>query len=274
MNKRHSKLTAYSVAALMILTLVPMSVGVALSPEDRMEMKERVRTDVEVSRNSIPERIASRVCEHFDDVIERVTARIERAEDRFDERHGNRESHWEAKFNDRDEKLNELRMEQDARREEWYAKLDDRAGTDEQKAAVAAFQETVEEATEDRREAVDAARDTFRDGIEALSDGREDDFTALAAAYQSAVDAAVDEAESACEDEDDVLTIRENFRAALKAAHDAMVAGRQEANDLNEEVSQLAGVRNESIRVAVEAFKDTLDDAKDTLREAFPKGEE
>lgn len=280
MKKMHSKFVfVVFLSVVFVLSSGPVSAApffesVKKTAEDRVEALEARQADIAEHKEEIKDRITEQFCERFGDTFTKMAERMERAENKLRERHENRKGDWEARFNDRDGKLGELRTEQDARREEWYGKLDDLAETDEQQEAVDTFREAVDAAVDTRREAVDAARDTFRDGIEELSNGREDDFSGLAARYRERVETAVRVAEDACEEGEDMAEIREAFRNALRTAHDEMIEGRKEANGLGEEISKLAGIRNESIRVAMNEFQDALDDAKDTLREAFPEEED
>ncbi len=279
MKQTHSKYVFPAVVAVFGLIAVSASAAPLFdrtknAPEDRAAMKEDMRATVDERKEEVKDRISEQFCERFGETFAKMAERMTEAENRLRERHENHAGEWEGRWNDQDGKLGELRTEQDARREEWYGKLDDLAETDEEREAVGVFRDAVDTAVDARRDAVDAAREAFQDAVEALSDDRQDDRDTLAARYREQVKAAVATAEAACENGDDMGEIRTQFRNALQSAHGALGEERDGSNGLGEEISKLAGIRNEAIRVAMEDFHDALDVAKADLREAFPESEE
>src|SRR3989344_1937129 len=104
------------------------------------------------------------------------TARTENLEHRRDERDGRRTDN---------------RLRWDENRSLHFAKLEERAATDAQKQAMAAFKAAVEAAIAARRTAVNAAIQTFRDGVSQAITDRKLAVDRAVADFQGAVNAAL-----------------------------------------------------------------------------------
>lgn len=214
--------------------------------------------------------LQEKFCAGFADAIANMNGRIDEAKKKLQDRRDTREEGWTSRWENQDAKLGQLRTEQDARREEWYAELDSADLSDAQQEALKTFRETVDTAVDDRRSSVDTANAAFRDAVEKLSANRQTSIDGISADFQSAVDEAVAAAKKACDDGKDAKTVRTEFRSAIEAARTAMKHSRDKQSGIGDQVSALAKTRNEAIRKAVETFKTKLDVAKVELKKSFP----
>ena len=171
--------------------------------------------------------------------------------------------------NGRDAKLEETRSEADQLRSEWYARLKDRAEGDGEEDAVVRYQKRVEKAVDDRREAIDAAIATFRTSVDALVTGRTTNMMSAREDFTAAVTAATAKLETDCLNGAATATVLKNFRASLAAARTRLIADKQAAQSIQEEMKVLSGARKKSIAASVAAFQTELSAANAELRAAF-----
>ncbi len=228
-----------------------------------------VRQKVEAKKEEIKTQVQGEFCGRFAETTGNIAEKMSGVRIKIDELKGNREATMEDRRDTRDENLNGIRSTQDARRVEWYAKLEARATTDKQKDAVREFEKTVDMSVETRRDAVDAAIAAFRSGVDSLVSGKKNSAETAADVFQGAVDAAVAKAKADCEAGKDPETIRNTFRASLKKAKTELTASRKSVEGIGGQVDALAKVRNESIRKALEAFDASLKAATEKLKTAF-----
>ncbi|NTW76052.1 MAG: hypothetical protein HGB34_04085 [Candidatus Moranbacteria bacterium] len=228
-----------------------------------------VRQKVEAKKEEIKIQVQGEFCGRFAETTGNIVEKMSGVRTKIDELKGNREATMEDRRDTRDENLNGIRSTQDARRVEWYAKLEARATTDRQKDAVREFEKTVDTSVETRHDAVDAAIAAFRSGVDSLVSGKKNSAETAADVFQGAVDAAVAKAKADCEAGKDPETIRNTFRTSLKKAKTELTTSRKAVEGIGSQVDALAAIRNESIRKAVETFDVSLKSATETLKTAF-----
>lgn len=215
--------------------------------------------------------IAEKFCEKLSDLESKMLERLSNFENKAEERKRTREEGWEEKSGSVEENLDNFRLKQDENFAAHIARLNEKATTDEQKAAVAEFQETMKTAISTRRAAVDAAVDTFRDSVNKLVSTRQDGFAAAASTFKSSVEAAFDSASSDCSSGKDAKTIRQNLQANLKAAREKFISSRQSTAKISDQVQTLNETKKQAIEKAVSSFKATLESAVAELKKSFPK---
>ena len=261
-----------SIAAL----VMPMSVSAATPAERRAEREANRQERMADRQDNREERIAERqdnrqeaFCSRFTQQAERITDNLAEHRSKFEERKENRVNRLETHRDGREAKLDENRSGADERRNAMYARLEARATTDAEKAAVATFKKTVEDAVDVRRDAVDAAIADFRKGVDAAIAGRKDDMDSAVSKFKSAVEAALAKAKSDCEGGADPETVRTNFKNSLQAARKILIADRQAADKVGEQVKKLAETRRIAVKAALDAFKATVEVARAELKEVF-----
>jgi len=171
---------------------------------------------------------------------------------------------------DRDAKLTEKRSQWDARRNQLYAKLEVKAKTDSQKQAITAFKAAVDAAVATRKAAVDAAISSFRQGLDQAIATRKAAVDAAVNAYKSAAQTTRGQALADCSAGIAAKTIRDSYRASMKAARDKFQNDKQAIDKLGETASSLALIRQQAVEKALQDFKAALETARDNLKAAFP----
>ena len=89
------------------------------------------------------------------------------------------------------------------------------------------------------------------------------------AKFKNAVEAALDKAKSDCDSGANPETVRTNFKNSLATARKALVADRQSADKVGEQVKKLAETRRATVKKALDDFKATVEAARAELKKAF-----
>ncbi|NTW14618.1 MAG: hypothetical protein HGA31_06385 [Candidatus Moranbacteria bacterium] len=281
MNRTSSSLVALAVSVICGTILLsgkadafPLLENLKAKVKDTVKIQEDAQKGLNLQSidrtTGIGANLQEKFCSGFADAIANMNGRIDEAQKKLQDRRDTREESWSSRWENQDAKLGQLRTEQDARREEWYAKLDSTDLTDAQESALKKFRGTVDAAVDDRRESVDSANEAFREAVGKLSISRQSAIDGIASDFQSSVDAAFAAAKKACDNGKDAKTVRSEFRDAIEAARTAMKKNRDKQSGIGDQVSALAKTRNEVIRKAVDTFKSRLDVASAELKKSFP----
>jgi len=192
-------------------------------------------------------------------------AKVEQKRERIEER-------IEGRREERDQKYEQKREKWDANRADHFAKLDERAVSDEQKEITTEFQEAVVAAIRIRRDAVYAAIQEFRQGLDDAKIARKGSTDQAIIDFKASSEAAIEKAKAACEAGIiDPKTIQENLRNDLKTAKQEYIIARQEVEKVDTDMEALITAKREAIEEAQDAFKERLEQAKDDFKADFPE---
>lgn len=167
-----------------------------------------------------------------------------------------------------DSSLINIRESSDSKRAEHYAKLLEAATDENHKAAVAVFQQAVEKAVADRRAGLDTARQAYRDGVDALIGDQKVVYEQALLDLQSATDAAIQTAKTACENGNDYNTVKDTLKSELSAARDTFRAAIASREDLKTKLEELRNARKEAFLQVKADFKTALEEAKAVFKAA------
>ncbi len=168
-----------------------------------------------------------------------------------------------------DTTLAQKRSTWEQNRQAIYTKLDNRATTTVQQQAVATFKTTIEAAITTRENAIDAAQTAFRQGFDQLITVHQTDAKQVLTAYQTALQAAINQADNSCSSGTTAATVRTSFHSALEAARQARVASTQGIDKIGPQVAALTQTRKDAIQQAVQNFQTVEQAAVAALRAAF-----
>ncbi len=171
---------------------------------------------------------------------------------------------------DRDARLDQHRDGWDNNRSARFAKLEAKATTDAQKAAVAEFKATVTAGITARRTAIDSAIAAFRSGVDALNTSNKTAIDLAITNFKTAYQAALTKATADCAAKVDPKTVKATFEASVKAASDTFKAAK-DAIIKKSAVEALAATRRTAVNKAISDFKVVLQAAQQKLQLAFPK---
>jgi hypothetical protein len=208
-------------------------------------------------------------CTKFTDATGQVsddtTSRFNDLQSKFAQRGQKVDSDFKA-VND---KLTTTRGDWDKKQTDSFAKLEAKATTDDQKAAVTAFEAAVKAAVTKRRAAVDAANTTFKTGVQAAVSGRQAQFKTAAATYKQAVAAALAAAKASCAAGVSPDTVRKNLQSALKTAKTNLETARKNAEKVGPNLDTLKAARKAAVDKANADYKVAIKAALATLKTAL-----
>jgi hypothetical protein len=185
----------------------------------------------------------------------------------------NRNEHINKKIQnraDRDTRLDQHRDGWDNNRNARFTKLEAKATTDVQKAAVAEFKATVTTGITARRAAIDAAIAVFRSGVDALNTQNKSAIDTAISNFKTAYQAALTKATADCAAGIDSKTVKTTFEASVKTASDTFKTAKDTIIKKSA-VETLAVTRKTSVTKAISDFKVVLQTAQQKLQLAFPK---
>lgn len=209
----------------------------------------------------------AKFCENIDAITAKISTDLTEKGGKFDGKHADRLAKISERRTHRDETRVSNRAERDTKHDTRIDALMAKADTDAERAAVNAFEATLDTAVATRRSAIDVAVKTFRDGVDNLVSGKFAGLDSAVVAFKSSVDQAIATAKSDCAAGKDPKTTRMTFMASIKSARDAFKSARPEA--IKTEIKALADARKASIDTAVNTFKSTMQNAMETLKTAF-----
>ncbi|HEX7724890.1 MAG TPA: hypothetical protein VF438_04100 [Candidatus Paceibacterota bacterium] len=150
-----------------------------------------------------------------------------------------------------------------------YATLAAKATTDAQKQAVTAFKASMEAAIAAREASIDRTRSVFRTGVDQLLVKHTAAVNTALGTYQTALKNAASQAEAACNAKQKSTDVRNQYRAAVKAARADRQAAVRTINKVGTDVRKLAETRNASIQLALTTFQNSQTTALNLLKIAF-----
>lgn len=233
--------------------------------ERTVKMEER-QANLAAKKEELQEKRQEAFCARFTEKTGNKTERMDDRAGNVSDRVMNRGERRTDRRDNRDDTLSEKRDNQDDRRSDLYTKLEGRADTDEEKAAVAEFKATVDKAVEDRRSAIDKAISDFRTGVDASVDTRNSSVKDTHSAFKQAVDAAVAQAKSDCESGKSPEEVRSAYEAAMKAARENRNEDKQVIDKIGDDIKKLAETRKAAVEKALADFKATVEAAKEKLK--------
>ncbi|MFH1451324.1 MAG: hypothetical protein ABIF89_01820 [bacterium] len=215
-----------------------------------------------------------RFCERIGEIYSRAEQRIVSLESKLTEKRNEQQERLRLRREQRNENKEQNRFLWDQNRQEHIAKLEEKAQTDEQKAAVIVFKQAVEIAIYARRTAVDVAQDIFHQGLDDLIVTRKQEADNLALRYREEVRNALQEGQSDCTQGESPKTIRERNRTRLQAARQEYHDNAQVITGMGSQVGTLIEIRNAAVKTAHDNFKEALAEAIADLKLVLGPSEE
>jgi hypothetical protein len=208
-------------------------------------------------------------CTQIGGISDKIGAEIEKKKGEHKAKHTEIEIKKDAKVAEWSKKLSDNRTKWDTARSTEFAKLNELAKTDAQKAAVEKFISTMKAAIELRRSSNDSANMTFKEAVKAATGTQSSNTEASAAQFKAAVEAAKAKAQAACTAGTEIKTVKDQLKADMEAARKAFKEARTPDTKIGETVKQLQATRKASVDANDKAFKATAEAAKAALKTAL-----
>lgn len=272
MNKNYKKLSA-----LLVVFGALFSLNAWATPGDGATNNPAIREDRAAKKADILEKKEARASERNENLCEKIAERAETfgqkmsgEENKFQTRNQERLSRWTEKKSELEEKLDANRATWDANRDAQFKALEERAQTQEQKKAVADFEVKVRAAIETRRMAMDSAIKNFQDGVKSMIATRNGQVEQLLESAKTQRQTLLETAKSDCEAGKDAKTVMAAFRSGMQASRAKAQADKQSVAKVNTQISALIATRKTAVEKATTDFKAVMEQARVTLRKAFP----
>lgn len=237
--------------------------------ENRQAMMEERKIARDERQTERTEARQDAFCSRFTDRLDAKSERMTDREGKVKGRVETRMSRQTERRDARDEKFESTRTEQDTRRAELYVKLEAKADTDAERAAVVEFKKTMDAAISLRRTTVNKIIDDFRASVDALINTRKNSATDNYGKFKVAVEAAEAKAKSDCEAGTDPKTVMANYQSAMKAAREALKADKNTTQKISSEIRALAETKKQAMEAAMTEFKKTAEAARTKLKAVF-----
>ena len=200
------------------------------------------------------EKIDQRILEQRGDLAKEGRDRLPRLEEQ-----------WQKHMTD----LEERRTQRDTNLDQHFGKLEERAKTEAQKQAVAAFRTAVMSAIDARRTAVKVALDAFHSGVKSILEVRKTAIEKAFADRVAAFKAAAEKAKSDCLAGIAPKTVRTAFTSSLKSAQGQFATARRVSDDFKKTLEKLKTDKKAAFEKAHSDFKVAIEKAKADLKKAF-----
>ncbi len=152
-------------------------------------------------------------------------------------------------------------------REKHYEALRARATTDEQKAAVEEFIDTVEGLVAERQAAVDAAIAAFEAGVEDLKGDSNSAVGDMKAKVEADIESIFDEVEASCTDSSTAADIQAAIRAGFEEMRNSRT--KPEENSFKTKFEALRTARMNTTKAAIDEFAAGMKEAQEALKAAL-----
>lgn len=212
---------------------------------------------------------AGGICSRLTTKESTILARIDKQNGKFKNKYDARIAKVDGRRSERDATLAENREAADAKRQDRYENLQETAVTDEQKAAVTAFQNAVESAVTARRASHEAARNAFRSGVDSVLAAQKTVVDNAKATLKTSVAAAFDKAQASCDAGEKNKAVKEVLNADLTAAMTTFKNSVKSRGAVGSQIDALAEVRKQAFEAAKTTFTAALEAAREALRAAI-----
>lgn len=208
-------------------------------------------------------------CSRIDQIIAPIEQRMTDRDTKLKSKWQEVDANLAKRIAERSARLTDRRGARDENREAHYAKLEARATNDAQKQAVANFKTTVESAVVTRKASVDSAILALQQSIAQTIEARRVAVTAAKNELTTAKSAAIAKAKTDCSAGVDPKTVRETFRASMKAAQDKFRTDYQSIGKLKGSFESVRQIKKQAVEKAISDFKIVLEKARTDLKVAF-----
>lgn len=172
-----------------------------------------------------------------------------------------------------DSKIIEVRAKWTDSRKDYFAKLDVRAVTEDQKIAVRKFEKAVDDALANRQKEIDKARAVYRNNVDAAITQRRDNAkTALPILKESAKTAATEARNKCSEPLPNLQIITSTLKGQLITVQSTFKSSVQGTELIEKTLEKIAEARLDAIKKIDNDFKTTEEAARLKLRTVLGEG--
>ncbi len=199
-------------------------------------------------------------------ILAALSSRLDTAKTRYN-------AHLDTIASKRDTALTQLETKRDQADVQWeqtLAQMNAKAKTDDQKAAIAEYEATVNGLIDARRATVDTAVATFITGVNGMRNQVGTDYNSMLTTHKAAMEAAFDTAAASCAAGTAPATVRAELRADISAIRETFKQERiAYASENRTEFTSLRQTRKATVEQARQTFRTGFEEANAKLRAAI-----
>ena len=248
----------YSVSSFLILTSVMPFFAFA---EEAIPETTSIKTGI-TTTIAIPQ--GNNFCAKISTIGSKLSEQMTNTETKKRENEAKLAANTTKKEADIDAKRATSRIDIDSKRIKTADKLNTKAKTDIQKAAVATYTKAINDSVTARRTAIDVAVKTYRDGLTALYSTKNTDTDTSFTTFKSSVDAAIQKATADCANKVPSKTASSVFNKSIKDARMALASSKK-LSTVNTKVKELKDAKDAAFKKAESDFKQATDKARADL---------
>lgn len=213
---------------------------------------------------------ANGFCARISTVSTKVADQITEAEAKQSKKQEDRSTNIAKKEGDADARRAVGRTTADGKRASNWDKMATKAKTDAQKAAVATYKQTIQDAVTARRTSVDTAVKAYRDGLTSAMTGHSTAVDAAMSAFKTAVNTALTKAQADCTAGIASKTVSASFNTSVSDAR-KVLRDAKKAAEMSSGLTALKQTRDTAIKAAEATFKAATEKARADLMLALKK---
>lgn len=273
----YKKISQIFVAFLAMLVVSP-SISMAVGNGEMQGQRAANKADIQAQRAADKEeKQAERVektCAMISTQGEQIQARLTERISQLTQKRSSVEARIKQQTQQRTAALTQKRTTWSGTRSANWEKLRSKAQTEEQKAAVEKFILAVQNAVKAKNEAVDKIISSFRTELQSKNSQRKSEIDSEITGYRNAVASVVAQMKSDCASGKSAQEVRSSFKANLQKARNEFRNEIKTRTRFGEEVVSLKNAKKIEMQAVLEAFKNSVEQAKTELRTAFPPASE
>jgi len=208
-------------------------------------------------------------CTNLPADISKINANINNLTGKLSTAQSNRLKNLNSNWAKVDQTLADDRTKWASDRQTQFTKLESKATTAAEKAAVSAFETTITAAIKARESANDAAIASYRSAVSSLVSNKQSSTNGQVTAFVNAVGATEAAATAACQANPSDTSIRTTFQSALRSARLTYISNRSGDSSISAQIKALAATRDAAIKANNAAFRAAQTAAEKALKAAF-----
>ncbi len=204
-------------------------------------------------------------CARIANVKTELNSKLSEIEKRRTEKRTEITNDLKVKKDERVAKVKETRDEAEENLEEALDDVEEDL-TAAQKSALTTFKTTQKRAQATRKAAVDAAVNKYRTDLQALVNKRQEAIRLAGLTLKNSIAAALAKAQADCTAGVDQVTVRTNLKTSIETAQAKFRTDIKAVENIGPQVKALVDTRNAAMKAAKEAFRTTVNQAKEVLK--------
>ena len=223
-----------------------------------------------VTQAELQEQKTEKTCTMLMNQAQQIQTRLTERISKLTQKRNATEDNIQARVEKRTTQRTQRQASWETKKEIVWDKLEAKASTDEQKAAVAKFIETVQTAVKTKNTAINSIITETHAALQTRNNERRGQIDSQINKYKNTVASISSQISKDCEAGKNAGEIREYYKTQMKQARDKFQNREKNSEEFKAGVNSLRETKKAEIQKIIETFKQTVEDAKTELLKTFP----